>query len=208
MPMDAPLADPLAQQRRIARGLAVREQMVDAAVRACAERGYSGCSVVELSAAAGLSKNHLFHHFGSKERLILAALERVMAVWRNDVAGAAQIFPQAERQLDHATQQLAVLQERGWAGLQFLAALSMARPGLPADLAAAANAALDEVGGFFRRLFKESRKSGSSYGLDAKPKLAATLFVSTLLGSAAADGNAPELLALLRGLLFGSNIAL
>lgn len=207
--MDAPVTDPLAQQRRFSRGLAVREQLLDAALAAIAARGYDGCSVVELSAGAGLSKNHLFHHFGSKERLGLAALERALATWRNDVAGAAQIFPQPERQLDHAAAQLTVLQAKGWPGLRFIAALALSRDGLPAELQAATDAALDELGGFFRRLFKESRKgAGARYALEAKPKQTAGLFVSALLGAAIAGADAPELLGLLRALLFGNDVAL
>jgi len=202
--MDAPVTDPLAQQRRYSRGLAVRELLLDAAIRACAEQGYAGSSVVEISTAAGLSKNHLFHHFGSKERLVLAALDRALATWRNDIAGAAQIFPQPERQLDHAAQQLAVLQGKGWLGLRCIAALALAREGLPAELQTAVNAALEEMAGFFRRLFKESRKGGGAgYALEAKPKLAASLFVSALLGAEAGGTDAAEVLGLLRGLLFG-----
>jgi len=208
--MDVSPADPLAQQRRYSRGLAVREQLLDAAILSCAQRGYTSCSVVELSAAAGLSKNHLFHHFGSKERLVLAALDRALAIWRNDVAGAAQIFPQAERQLDYAAERLTVLQGKEWPGLRFMAVLALEREGLPAELRTATEAALEEIAGFFRRLFKDSRKGkgSASYALEAKPKLAASLCVSALLGSEASGTSPAEVMGLLRGLLFGSEAAL
>jgi AcrR family transcriptional regulator len=204
--MDAPLTDPLARQRRAARGLAVREQLVDAALRGCADHGYAGCSVVEICTSAGLSKNHLFHHFGSKERLVLAALDKALGAWRNGVAGPATMFPQPERQLDHAVQQLAALQERGWPGLRCLAALALARESLPGELRTATDAALEEVAAFFRRLFKESRREGVGYALHAKPKLAAALLCGTLLGAEAAGSSAAELLGLLRGLLFAPEV--
>lgn len=52
-----------------------REKLLNAAMRAIRERGYSGTSVDELCAAAGVTKGAFFHHFASKEELGVAAAD-------------------------------------------------------------------------------------------------------------------------------------
>jgi AcrR family transcriptional regulator len=158
--------------------------------------------VADIAAAAGLNRNQIFNYFGSKEQLVQDALAAALAVWRGDVAEAAGIFPQPERQMAHAVQQLAVLQGRGWPGLRLIAALALGRDGLPLQLQAATDKMLDEVGGFFRRLFKESRK-GAGYALaEAKPRQLGFLLLSALLGSQAAGTDAAEQVGFLQSLLF------
>ncbi len=196
--------DPLAGQRRAAHALTVRAQLLDAAARECGRHGYGGASVADIAAAAGLNRNQIFNYFGSKEQLVLDALVGALAAWRGDVAEAAGIFPQPERQLAHAVQQLALLQGRSWPGLQLMAMLALSRDGLPPALQAVTDKMLDEVGGFFRKLFKDSRK-GTGYTLaEAKPKQLGLLLLSALLGSQAAGADAAELLGLLQSLLFKS----
>jgi AcrR family transcriptional regulator len=199
MDASSPTSDPLALQRRYARGLATREKLLDATLLTVAAQGYGGAGVAEIALAAGLTKNHLFQQFRSKEELIQAALLRAANTWLHDVAQAAQIFPQAERQLAHAVQALDVLNARGWHGLAFIASLAQVRGGLPPALAAGLDMALDEMAGFFRDAFKEARKAGR-LGPDAKPRQLAQLCLGAVLGAGAAGGNAAEQLTLLAAL--------
>jgi AcrR family transcriptional regulator len=68
-------ADPPYRHGRTPR--AVREsQMVAAAERLFAERGYHGVSMDEIAAGSGISKPMLYDYFGSKEKLFLACVER------------------------------------------------------------------------------------------------------------------------------------
>ncbi len=53
-----------------------RRQIVEEAYRLFATRGYHGSSLRDVAAAAGMSQSNLLHHFGSKEELLLAVLER------------------------------------------------------------------------------------------------------------------------------------
>lgn len=55
-----------------------RERIIDAAMRLFGERGYSGTSVAQIEAAAGLAAGSgaLYHHFRSKEELLTAGIER------------------------------------------------------------------------------------------------------------------------------------
>jgi AcrR family transcriptional regulator len=73
-----------------------RQQVLDAAIRALAERGYAHTSVSDIAAAAGMSKGAVHYHFESKDDLIAQVLaacadsmrERVRAAW--DAPGEPQ----------------------------------------------------------------------------------------------------------------------
>jgi AcrR family transcriptional regulator len=54
------------------------ERIVDEAMRLFSEHGYSGTSVAKIEAAAGLTPGAggIYHHFKSKEALLVAGIER------------------------------------------------------------------------------------------------------------------------------------
>ncbi|HXV05482.1 MAG TPA: TetR/AcrR family transcriptional regulator [Solirubrobacterales bacterium] len=52
-----------------------REQLLDAATRVFAQRGYQGASMNEIAAEAGFSKGALYWNFESKEDLFFALLD-------------------------------------------------------------------------------------------------------------------------------------
>lgn len=58
-----------------------RDRIIDEAMRLFGERGFKGASVAQIEAAAGLSPGAggLYHHFGSKEELLAAGIERHLA---------------------------------------------------------------------------------------------------------------------------------
>lgn len=77
------------QRTRAARaeGRAARDELLDAALRVFAERGYRDAGVDEIAAAAGYSKGALYWHFGGKAELLQALLEeRIDAPTRELVA--------------------------------------------------------------------------------------------------------------------------
>jgi AcrR family transcriptional regulator len=57
------------------------EQLLDAAIELIATHGYAGMSVDALCRKAGVVKSGLYWHFGSKEGVLLAALDRVTNAW-------------------------------------------------------------------------------------------------------------------------------
>ena len=65
-----------------------RTRLLDAARQRIRTQGYAATSVDDLCAAAGVTKGSFFHHFKSKEDMVLAAVER----W-NSSTGA--LFAQA-----------------------------------------------------------------------------------------------------------------
>ncbi len=77
------------QRTRAARaqGREAREELLAAALRVFAHRGYGQAGVDEIAAAAGYSKGALYWHFSGKEELLLALLEeRIDAPMREMVA--------------------------------------------------------------------------------------------------------------------------
>jgi AcrR family transcriptional regulator len=65
----------------VAASTSTRERIIDAAMRLFGENGYRGTSVVQIEAAAGLTPGAggLYHHFRSKENLLVAGIERHLA---------------------------------------------------------------------------------------------------------------------------------
>src|SRR5947199_10322715 len=70
-----------------AEGLETRDELLSAALRVFARRGYREAGVDEIAAEAGYSKGALYWHFSGKEELLTALLdERVDAPMRAMVA--------------------------------------------------------------------------------------------------------------------------
>jgi TetR/AcrR family transcriptional regulator len=59
-----------------------REDLVAAAVAEFASKGFAGARVDEISLAAGVNKQLVYHYFGSKQGLYLVALESVYVAIR------------------------------------------------------------------------------------------------------------------------------
>lgn len=54
----------------------VREELIEAGLQTVYLQGFNGCSVQDITEAAGVPKGSFYNHFESKEALALAALER------------------------------------------------------------------------------------------------------------------------------------
>jgi TetR/AcrR family transcriptional regulator len=61
----------------------IRAQILDAATRLFAARGYDGASLARIAAAVGVRKASLLYHFPSKDALHRAVLDRVLARWND-----------------------------------------------------------------------------------------------------------------------------
>ncbi|GAB4583675.1 TetR/AcrR family transcriptional regulator [Nocardia sp. IFM 10818] len=74
----------MAKRGPYGKGIERREQILEAALKTIAERGFLATSVAELAAAVGLSQSGLLHYFGSKEELFVAILRK-----RDEIDAAA-----------------------------------------------------------------------------------------------------------------------
>jgi AcrR family transcriptional regulator len=63
--------------RKLERGEATRQELVETATRLFAERGYEDTSIEAVLREAGVSRGALYHHFAGKEALFEAVLEEV-----------------------------------------------------------------------------------------------------------------------------------
>ncbi len=57
-----------------------REQIVEAAVAAIAERGFQNLSLSEIERRAGMSRGQLTYYFPTKEEILLAVFDRLLAL--------------------------------------------------------------------------------------------------------------------------------
>jgi AcrR family transcriptional regulator len=99
----------LDQRTRAARdqGRGGRDELLAAALRVFAERGYRQAGVDEIAAAAGYSKGALYWHFAGKEDLLQALLEeRVDAPTRELVALLESAPPERDMSVE-ATREFA-----------------------------------------------------------------------------------------------------
>lgn len=65
------------------------EEILDAAVKLFAERGYSNANTQELADLLGVGKGTLYRYFPTKQELFLAAADRVMARLNETIDAAA-----------------------------------------------------------------------------------------------------------------------
>jgi AcrR family transcriptional regulator len=66
-------------------GIRTRQAILDEAARLATVEGIEGLSLARLADRVGMSKSGLFAHFGSKEELQLATVERATAIFNEDV---------------------------------------------------------------------------------------------------------------------------
>jgi len=86
---DSRFVKEFALDKRVERGQATREQLVEVATRLFAERGFDGTSIEAVLEHAGVSRGSLYHHFANKEALFEAAFMAVEARIGAETAQAA-----------------------------------------------------------------------------------------------------------------------
>jgi AcrR family transcriptional regulator len=80
-----------ARSTRSLQGEETRERLLDAAVALISERGYAATGVGLVCQRAGVAKTALYWHFGSKEGLLAAVVERVGTAWIEEIQKRAYL---------------------------------------------------------------------------------------------------------------------
>lgn len=88
--------------RTTAEGAASRERLLEAAVATIGERGYTAASLDLLCQRAGVPKTALYWHFGSKDGLLAAVLERVAREWIDEIENSVYQTGEPIERLDRA----------------------------------------------------------------------------------------------------------
>lgn len=72
---------------------AMRQRLLEATVQCLVEHGWSGTSTTLVSQRAGVSRGAQLHHFPSKADLVIAAVEHLAVVRRDELSVAAAALP-------------------------------------------------------------------------------------------------------------------
>ncbi len=84
----------------------VREEILRAATRMFAERGYDGTSIQSIAEAVGIRKPSLLYHFSSKEDLRQAVLDEVFGGWNEILPALLVAATVGEGQFDAITKEI------------------------------------------------------------------------------------------------------
>lgn len=116
----------MSPRRSAAAALETREEIVARAVAVASTDGLEGLTIGRLAGDLSMSKAGVIGHFGTKERLQLAALEEAIAIFTREVwAPVADRPPGLERLLATCDAWIAHLQSGVFPGGCFLTAASM-----------------------------------------------------------------------------------
>jgi AcrR family transcriptional regulator len=77
-----------------------RENLLDAATEVISERGLAAAGIGEICARAGIAKTSLYHHFGNRQGLLAAVIDRVGTLWVEEFQKSAYLEGTLLRRLD------------------------------------------------------------------------------------------------------------
>ncbi|HET6153434.1 MAG TPA: TetR/AcrR family transcriptional regulator [Marmoricola sp.] len=76
---------------------AMRLRLLEATVQCLAEHGWAGTSTTMISQRAGVSRGAQLHHFPTKNALVVAAVEHLALVRRDELSQSAAALPTGPR---------------------------------------------------------------------------------------------------------------
>jgi TetR/AcrR family transcriptional regulator, cholesterol catabolism regulator len=147
--------------RPTARGALKREQILDAAAKVLARRGYTGTSLAEIAEEVGIAgAGSLYYHFESRDQLVEEVLRRGVKVAFEQSRRAVAGLPAGARPLDRLkaairAQMLAVLVVSDYAR-----ATSRSTGQVPAEMWARINADFRRYGRFYDQLIAAAMNAG------------------------------------------------
>jgi AcrR family transcriptional regulator len=86
--------------QKIEQGARSREALLDAAIELIADGGYTATGVDAIARRSGVVKSALYWHFGSKDGLLVAALERTAHEWVSELEAAVVESAEAGARLE------------------------------------------------------------------------------------------------------------
>ena len=92
-----------------------RGKILNAATELFSQHGYAGTGVDRLAERSGIAKTAIYYHFGNKEGLLAAVVERAADLWINQIGQSAQEAETPEEALDRAIAGMqSMVEERSW----------------------------------------------------------------------------------------------
>jgi AcrR family transcriptional regulator len=90
--------------QKIEQGARSRDALLDAAIELIADGGYTATGVDAIARRSGVVKSALYWHFGSKDGLLVAALERIAREWVAEFEAAADLEAGPAKRLENLLQ--------------------------------------------------------------------------------------------------------
>lgn len=97
-------------------GASTRDSILDAAERLIARDGVQHLTIGRVAEEAAVSRGGLFYHFPSKEALVQAMVQRMVAGWQRALEAQMADDPEPRGRLTRAYARLALLQADGATG--------------------------------------------------------------------------------------------
>ena len=115
--------------KRVAQGLRSRDNLLRAATRQFAERGFSATSIDDVCRDAGVVKSAVYWHFESKEGLLTAVLEETATAWIDGIVASVHQTGDPRERLSRAITGMRELVETRPALLRLLHSMLLERTG-------------------------------------------------------------------------------
>jgi AcrR family transcriptional regulator len=90
--------------QKIEQGARSREALLDAAIELIADGGYTATGVDAIAKRSGVVKSALYWHFGSKDGLLVAALERTAGEWVSEFEASVVLNAEPAQRLENLLQ--------------------------------------------------------------------------------------------------------
>ena len=156
--------------RRRSNGLQTRAQIVAAAERHFAERGFEATRLEDIATEVGIRRAAIFYHFGDKQELYAAVLDAVFGDWTAALPAGGSAVERLEASLigwiDYVTQRPNVAR-------LILREAASAQPGVVSQFVRSGSAPVD----WFRAVINEGVASG-----ELKPMIEPHRFMSLIGG--------------------------
>ena len=135
---------------RVAKKLPIRDQVIEAASRLFAARGFDATPLQDIADEVGVTKQAVLHHFPSKEHVRKGVLESILANWRDELPrlllSATASDDRFDSVLDEVYRLFAASPERA----RFIVREALDRPAAARDMLRAIAPMLRGIGGYIK----------------------------------------------------------
>jgi TetR/AcrR family transcriptional regulator, fatty acid metabolism regulator protein len=152
-----------------------RRQILDAAVRAFARKGYHACRVGEIAEEAGVAYGLVYHYFGSKEEVLQTIFRDT---WRQMLARIAEVEAEGDPASEQVRKVTALILRTWRRDRDLVRVLVREVTRSPEQL----QQQIDEIGHAYEaleRIIRRGQKAGE-FRPEIDPRLAATVFYGAL----------------------------
>jgi TetR/AcrR family transcriptional regulator, cholesterol catabolism regulator len=148
------------RQQRSTRGELKRKQILDAAAKVLARRGYIGAQLSEIAEEAGTQSGSLYYHFESREQLIEEVLHEGVRLSFARARGVVEAMQQEATPLDRLTAALRAHLKFQLVESDYARAVSRSIGESPEEMWKRVNDKFRAYGRFFDGLIQAAMKSG------------------------------------------------